>query len=129
MVASEREVEQLVRQNERLVQLMVNRYPQRRFVGAMEREDLVSWGLIGLVQAARLWDPERGTFATLACRAIEWAILQGVRREWKPEQAAVTLSLDGLLLGEDGEGQEERFIDRVAGEEEVGGGRLGGASR
>jgi DNA-directed RNA polymerase specialized sigma subunit len=25
----------------------------------MEREDLVSWGLIGLVQAARFWDLER----------------------------------------------------------------------
>src|ERR1700686_1646305 len=93
----ERDVERLVRENQKLVQFQVNRYLQRRFVGAMEREDLVSWGLIGLVQAARLWDPEGGAFATLACRAIEWAILQGVRREWKPEQAAVTLSLDELM--------------------------------
>ena len=27
--------------------------------GGMEREDLISWGMIGLVHAARAWDPER----------------------------------------------------------------------
>ena len=53
MVQSDQEVERLVRENEKLVHFQVNRYLQRYFVGAMEREDLVSWGLIGLVQAAR----------------------------------------------------------------------------
>src|SRR5438876_3741508 len=47
-------------------------------------EDLVSWGLIGPVQAAQAWDPARsGCFSTLACRAIERMIIRGVRREWK----------------------------------------------
>ena len=59
MVRSEAEVERLVRENQKLVQYEVNRYLQRYFVGTMEREDLISWGLIGLVQAARAWDPER----------------------------------------------------------------------
>jgi RNA polymerase sigma factor (sigma-70 family) len=129
MVRSEKEVERLVRENQKLVQFQVNRYLQRRFVGAMEREDLVSWGLIGLVQAARLWDPERGSFATLAYQAIEWSILQGVRREWKPEQAAVTFSLDELVSAEETDGHKERFVDRVASEQDVEGELLTGATR
>ena len=93
----ERDVERLVDENQKLVHFQVNRYLKRYFVGNMEREDLVSWGLIGLVQAARAWDPQRGSFATLACKAIEQMIVRGVRREWKPEQAAATLSLDELM--------------------------------
>jgi RNA polymerase sigma factor (sigma-70 family) len=129
MVRSEQEVERLVRENQKLVHFQVNRYLQRRFVGAMEREDLVSWGLIGLVQAARLWDPERAAFATLACRAIEWSILRGVRQEWKPEQATVTRSLDELMSTDDTDGREERFVDQVASEQDVEGELLTGVTR
>ena len=87
----ERDVERLVDENQKLVHYQVNRYLQRYFVGDMEREDLVSWGLIGLVQAARAWDPERAaSFSTLACRAIQRMIIRGVRREWKPERAVAT---------------------------------------
>src|SRR5439155_13892378 len=91
----ERDVERLVRENQKLVHFQVNRYLQRYFVGDMEREDLVSWGMIGLTLAARAWDPERSSsFSTLACRTIERMIIRGVRREWKPERAASTVSLD-----------------------------------
>src|SRR5207253_9149336 len=70
---------------------MVNRYLKRYFVGDMEREDLVSWGMIGLLQAARAWDPERSrSFSTLACKAIERMIVRGVSREWKPEDRKST---------------------------------------
>src|SRR2546421_3138799 len=101
MGRSERDVERLVHENQRLVHFQVSRYLQRYYVGDMEREDLVSWGLIGLVQAARAWDPERsGCFSTLACRAIERMIIRGVRREWKPERAATTTSLDEILSSE-----------------------------
>ena len=103
MVRLERDVERLVRENQKLVHFQVNRYLQRYFVGDMEREDLVSWGLIGLVQAARAWDPERsGCFSTLACRAIERMIIRGVRREWKPERATATISLDDLIEASSG---------------------------
>jgi RNA polymerase sigma factor (sigma-70 family) len=120
MIRSEAEAEQLVRDNEKLVDYMVNRYLQRYFVGDMEREDLVSWGMIGLLQAARAWDPARSrSFSTLACKAIERMIIRGVSREWKPDQAAATLSLDGLVFGEEGEGGDTRFVDRVAGEQDV----------
>src|SRR5713101_5441534 len=95
MVRSEADVERLVSENQKLVHYLVNRYLKKYFVGTMEREDLVSWGLIGLVQAARFWDPQRGAaFSTLAYTAIERMIIRGVRREWKPDQAAATVSLD-----------------------------------
>src|SRR5919204_1174219 len=120
MIRSEAEVDRLVRDNQKLVDYMVNRYLKRYFVGDMEREDLVSWGMIGLLQAARAWDPARsGSFSTLACRAIERMIIRGVSREWKPEQAAATLSLDGLVFGEDAEGRQSRFVEQIAAEEDV----------
>ena len=115
MIRSEREVERLVRDYQKLVVFVVHRYLQRYFVDDMEREDLVSWGMIGLLQAARAWDPERSrSFSTLACKAIERMIVRGVRREWKPERAAVTVSLDELTFGGEGDGREERYVDRIA---------------
>src|SRR6266851_219936 len=120
MRRSERDVEQLVRENEKLVHFEVYRYLQRYFVGDMEREDLVSWGMIGLVQAARAWDSERAaSFSTLACRAIQRMIIRGVRREWKPERAAATVSLDELLFGEEQAGSPERFVDRLTADQDV----------
>jgi RNA polymerase sigma factor (sigma-70 family) len=119
-VRSEREVERLVRENQKLVHHAVNRYLKRYSVRGMEREDLVSWGMIGLVHAARAWDPARaGSFTTLAYKAIERMIVRGVMREWKPEQAAVTLSLEALLSGEETGGRDERFIDRLPSDQDV----------
>jgi RNA polymerase sigma factor (sigma-70 family) len=116
---SDRDVERLVRENEKLVPFVVNRYLKRYFVPGMEREDLVSWGMIGLVRAAQVWDPARGSsFSTLACTVIERTIARGVMQEWKPEQSAVTLSLDALVSEECDE-REELFLERLAGEEDV----------
>jgi RNA polymerase sigma factor (sigma-70 family) len=129
MTRSESEVDRLVRENEKLVYHQVSRYLKRHFVGGMEREDLVSWGLIGLVQAARLWDPERGSFSTVACKAIEWMIARGVRREWKPDQAAATDSLDNLMAGEEAAGAQERFVDLLAAAQNVEGELLTGEAR
>src|SRR2546425_1478397 len=93
----------------------------------MEREDLVSWGMIGLVHAARAWDPERAaSFSTLACRAIERMIIRGVRREWKPERAGATVSLDEILSSEQQGGPWERFGDRLTAEQDVEGELLDG---
>jgi RNA polymerase sigma factor for flagellar operon FliA len=121
MVRSEAEVERLVSENRKLVHLVVNRYLKKFFVRTMEREDLVSWGLIGLVQAARIWDPERGaSFSTLACKAIERMIIRGVRREcFSPDEAAATLSLDDLMAGDESSGSGERFLERMAAEQNV----------
>src|SRR5262245_45150507 len=119
-VRSEADVSRLVAENEKLVDYMVNRYLKRYFVGSMERKDLRSWGMIGLVHAARAWDPSRsGSFSTLACKAIERMIIRGVSREWKPDQARATYSLDALISdGNEGDG-EDRFLDKLPGEEQV----------
>jgi RNA polymerase sigma factor (sigma-70 family) len=134
MVRSEAEVERLVSENQKLVQLVVSRYLKRYYVGTMEREDLISWGMIGLVQAALRWDPERGaSFSTLACKAIERMIIPGVRREWKPDQASVTVSLDDLIADEAGSlpqagggGPQQRFVELIAAAQDVEGELLHG---
>ena len=50
---SEADVARLVESNHKLVEYMVNRYLKRYYVGTMERDDLVSWGMMGLINAAR----------------------------------------------------------------------------
>jgi RNA polymerase sigma factor (sigma-70 family) len=129
MARSEADVERLVSENQKLVHYQVNRYLKKYFVGAMEREDLVSWGLIGLVQAARVWDPGRGAFSTIACKAIERMIVRGVRREWKPEQAAATVSLDDLIAGEQTASHQERLVDRITAARDLEGELLDGEMR
>jgi RNA polymerase sigma factor for flagellar operon FliA len=127
MVRLERDAERLVHEHQKLVQLQVSRYLKRYYVGGMERDDLVSWGMIGLVQAARAWDPERGiSFSTLACKAIERMIIRGVRREWKPQQAAATASLDEVISSEQQAGARERFGERLTAEQDVEGELLHG---
>jgi RNA polymerase sigma factor (sigma-70 family) len=116
---SDAEVHRLVNDNRRLVDYMVNRYLKRYYVPSMERDDLVSWGMMGLVNAARAWDPARSnSFSTLACRAIERMIIRGVNREWHPEEAHATLSLDELMSG-DGESGSDRFIDQLPADENI----------
>ena len=89
-------------------------------VGSMERDDLVSWGMMGLVNAARAWDPKRSrSFSTLACRAIERMIIRGVNREWKPDREAASVSLDQLIAGNRAEGGDDRFVDQLPADENV----------
>lgn len=120
VLRSEAEVERLVRDNRKLVEYMVNRYLKRYYVGTMDRDDLVSWGMMGLVNAARAWDPARSnSFSTLACRAIERMIIRGVNREWHPEREQATVSLDELISGGHAEGSEDRFVDQLPADEDV----------
>jgi RNA polymerase sigma factor FliA len=116
---SEAEVHRLVNENRKLVDYMVNRYLKRYYVGTMERDDLVSWGLMGLVNAARAWDPSRSEFSTLACRAIERMIIRGVNREWRPDREQRTASLDQLISGSQGESGDDRFVDQLPADEDV----------
>jgi len=116
---SDADVERLVNANRKLVDYMVNRYLKRYYVGTMERDDLVSWGMMGLVNAARAWDPRRSrSFSTLACRAIERMIIRGVNREWRPDKEQGNVSLDQLISGQHGDG-DERFVDQLPADENV----------
>jgi RNA polymerase sigma factor for flagellar operon FliA len=49
--------------------------------GSVEREDLVGFGMLGLVEASDTWDPSRGLkFSTFAFPRIRGAILDELRR-------------------------------------------------
>jgi RNA polymerase sigma factor for flagellar operon FliA len=49
--------------------------------GAVDRDDLYGWGMIGLIQAADSWEPARGLkFSTYAFPKIRGAILDELRR-------------------------------------------------
>jgi RNA polymerase sigma factor (sigma-70 family) len=116
MQRTEAEIARLVRENERLVQFQVNRCLKRYAVTGVERDDLVSWGLMGLVQAARIWDPERGAFSTVACKAIEWGLQRGLRRTCR--FAGSLVSLDALLSDPE-TAQQERFVDRLQADQHI----------
>jgi len=50
--------------------------------GAVDREDLLGWGMLGLVAAADGWEPARGLkFSTYAFPKIRGAILDELRRQ------------------------------------------------
>lgn len=98
----EHEKERLVEQYAPLVNYVVGRIlaslpPQ------IDREDLLSWGVLGLLSAAQTFDPTRGAkFETYAVAKIKGSVLEYLRREdWVPrsvrgkarriEQAQATL--------------------------------------
>jgi RNA polymerase sporulation-specific sigma factor len=106
-----------VEEHRRLVDFAVNRYLKRHPIEGMEREDLVSWGLLGLFHAARAWDPRRGcAFSTLAMVAIERMIARGVRAERASPGGLAPLSLDALLIGESEASATESHLDQIADE-------------
>jgi RNA polymerase sporulation-specific sigma factor len=117
----EEQVAQLVAENGRLVDYVVDRVMRRRPVGGMERDDLVSWGFMGLVQAARVWDPRRGlAFSTLAVKVIGRMVSRGIHKEGAVAKARVTLSLDALLeAGEAAEAGAARHVDQVPADSDV----------
>jgi RNA polymerase sporulation-specific sigma factor len=109
----EEEVSRRVQENRKLVEFAVNRYMKRYHLEGIERDDLVSWGLMGLYYAARAWDAARGlAFSTLAMTVIERMIVRGVRAERRGRGSSTTLSLDALLLEED-DGIGERHLDHL----------------
>src|SRR5262245_62570950 len=79
---AERE-EQLVREHLPLVQYVVSEVAHR-VPSHVSRSDLVSAGMLGLAQAARSYDPERGiAFDRFASTRIRGALLDELRgRDW-----------------------------------------------
>jgi RNA polymerase sigma factor for flagellar operon FliA len=78
------ESRRLVEQNLPLVEHITNRVAAS-FPRHIDRDELSRAGMLGLVEAAARFDPERGRFATFAGRRIEGAILDEIRRRtWAP---------------------------------------------
>ncbi|UTH75031.1 RNA polymerase sigma factor FliA [Chromobacterium sp. IIBBL 290-4] len=68
----------------KLASIMIARLP-----ASVELGDLIQVGMIGLIEAARLFDPNQGVlFETFASQRIRGAMLDELRREdWLPRQA------------------------------------------
>lgn len=53
-----------------------------RTIGPLDRDDVVSWGLFGLLQAVETYDPTRRTkFESYAISKIRWSILDELRKQ------------------------------------------------
>lgn len=59
-----------------------------RATGAVDQEDFISWGILGLLGAIETYDPGRQTkFETYAISKIRWSILDEFRKEdWVPRR-------------------------------------------
>jgi len=63
--------ERLVVENQGLVYFVANRLRHRAVAAGVEFDDLVATGMLGLCKAARVYDPSRAKFSSLAVRCIE----------------------------------------------------------
>lgn len=119
-MSSEPEVERIVHENAGLIRALVGKtvrlFP--RLPGGYEREDLESFGYVGLVQAARTFDPNRGVqFSTYAYRCIENAISGALERANTRQVDCVSLS---ILIGEDSDTPlEDQIADTALDAEET----------
>lgn len=62
-----------------------------RVPGAVEQEDMISWGVLGLLDAIETYDPnrpgKRAKFESYAISKIRWAILDHLRsQDWVPRR-------------------------------------------
>ena len=62
-----------------------------RVPGAVEQEDMISWGVLGLLDAIETYDPDRpgkkAKFESYAISKIRWAILDQLRsQDWVPRR-------------------------------------------
>jgi RNA polymerase sigma factor for flagellar operon FliA len=60
---------------------IVARSLSRRLGGRVSVDDLTGIGNLALVEVTRSWDPTRAPFHAYAKQRLEWAILDGLRRE------------------------------------------------
>ncbi len=75
----------MVENNIALVHHIVSRMTEN-FPAAVQRDDMVQAGLVGLIEATQRFDADRGfSFSTFAGRRIEGAVLDLLRRaDWAP---------------------------------------------
>ncbi len=75
----------MVEHNIALVHHIVSRMTEN-FPAAVQRDDMVQAGLVGLIEATQRFDADRGfSFSTFAGRRIEGAVLDLLRRaDWAP---------------------------------------------
>ena len=105
------DLEKLLADNQGLVFFWVRRYfPLLENRAAIDAEDLTQAGFLGIIDAARTFDGDKGAWSTWASYYIRTAILNalGIRKR-RPEDGA--LSLDVPANPEDGQG--ETLLDLI----------------
>jgi RNA polymerase sigma factor for flagellar operon FliA len=111
MQSQDPDLEWVVRKHAGLVRKVVNQVVTRysKLPGGYEREDLEGFGLIGLIDAARTYDANRGVqFSTYAYKCIQNAILGALDK-------ARTNQIDCVSFNETyGEDDDSELMDRIA---------------
>lgn len=102
--------EKLILHNLRLVAHIAKKYERN----CMEREDVISFGTIGLIKAVTTFERSKGTLSNYASRCIENEIRMALRADRKLVQ---TVSLSEPI-GSDKEGNELSLADLVCTEDE-----------
>ena len=64
--------------------------------GVVEQEDMISWGVLGLLNAIETFDPDqpskKAKFESYAISKIRWEILDEIRsQDWVPRPFACAL--------------------------------------
>lgn len=106
-----RSVEQLVEQNQGMVYSIAGQI-HRRLPSHIELDDLVAYGQVGLAEAARGFDAERGlSFSTYAYYRIRGAIYDGLSKlSWTSRARCNRIRYDGLAnetLASDSQGDSQ----------------------
>lgn len=104
-----KEQEELVLQNRPLVKYMMHKF----HVPLDEREDVESIGYIELTKAARVYDPSRGNFSTIACKYLENAINLYYVSQQRRHSKSKEISLEEEIVPNDG-GRPLRYMDAIA---------------
>lgn len=86
----------------------------------MTREDLVQCGYLGLMDAVRLYRPEKGAFSTFACYKIRCALLDGVHVYQTAQESFDYAEEQGFLMKEETESFFEEVLDKVSAEDLLG---------
>ena len=74
-----------------LVKYVSSRVGARMTTGAIDQEDMISWGVLGLLDAIETYDPDRSgrkaKFESYAISKIRWTILDEIRsQDWVPRR-------------------------------------------
>lgn len=102
--------QKLIEDNMKLVYFLVRKH----YPTFIYDEDVIQVGMVGLCEAAKRWDEEKGTFSTYA----SYCILNAIRNELKLRQKHTeNLSLDAPLR--DSEGGRDTVSDLIVGDEDV----------
>lgn len=101
----------LIEDNMKLVYFTVNKYYPRHIAD----EDVIQVGMIGLINAAQMYDESKGAFSTYACKCIR----NEINKEFMARKKQIpTLSLDYEYRG--GEDSESfTLIDTLLGDTDV----------